>query len=159
MNLDYADEGHIANSSYGYGKIETTEAGIKITKKDGITEVTRSGNQSPVIPYETNKLLKARLPKLEEVYNTDNNDSTHCHGNEGSCPAWLTKGLDQYSSYYQDNEHILGIKGYWLLSSVPGSFLHVHLVNEYGSIGELYASDASFNGLRAVITVSKSDFS
>lgn len=160
MNLDYEDEGHIENSSCGYGKIETTATGIKITKKDGTTEVTRSGNLTPVIPYETNKPLKARLPKLEEVYNTDTNDTTHCHGRGGTCPAWLTNGLAQYSSYYPDNEHISGIYGYWLLSSNPGSSNDVHYVQNsgYGDCLE-GTSYVRYSGLRAVITVSLSDFS
>ena len=159
MNLDYSDEGHISNNSYGYGKIETTASGIKITKKDGTTEVTREGNQTPVIPYETNKPLKARLPKLEEVYNTDANDTIHCHSNEGTCPAWLTNGLIQYSLYYPDNDHISGIEGYWLLSSNPGTFTHARIVGYYGYVSYYGTSNASYNGLglRAVITVSKSD--
>ena len=157
MNLDYSDEGHIANSSKGYGKIETTATGIKITKKDGTTEVTRSGNLTPVIPYETNKPLKARLPKLEEVYNTDTNDTTHCHSNEGTCPAWLTNGLNQYSSYYPDNYHISGIYGYWTLSSYPGNSIYARFVSYYGNVFDFNTSYASGSGLRAVITVLKSD--
>ena len=159
MNLDYEDEGHIANSNYGYGKIETTETGIKITKKDRTTEVTRSGNQTPVIPYETNKPLKARLPKLEEVYNSDTTDKTHCHNGAGSCPAWLTNGLDSYSSYYQDNDHISRIWGYWTLSSRLGDSGSARSVNYFGYVYNFNTSDASYYGLRPVITVSLSDIS
>ena len=159
MNLDYEDEGHIENSNYGYGKIETTETGIKTTKKDGITEVTRSGNQTPVIPYETNKPLKARLPKFEEVYNSDTTDKTHCHDDDGSCPAWLTNGLAQFSSYYPDNDHISGISGYWTLSSRPGYNDFARIANYCGFVYTRYTSNASQYGIRAVITVSKSDIS
>ena len=158
MNLDYSDEGHIANSSIGYGKIETTEAGIKITKKDEITEVTRSDNQTPVIPYETNKPLKARLPKIEEVYNTGT-DATHCHNSSGSCPSWLTNGLTQYSSYYQNNEHISEIYGYWTLSSNPGNSDSARRVYCSGYVGNDFTSIDGSNGVRPVITVSMSDLS
>ena len=154
MNLDYTDEGHIANSSYGYGKIETTAAGIKITKKDGTTEVTRSGNLTPVIQYETNKPLKARLPKYSEV------NGAGCTITDESCPKWLTNGLEQCSSYYPSNDHISGIYGYWTLSSNRGRSDGARIVY-YDGIGNYYTvtSEASHNGLRAVITVLKSDLS
>ena len=159
MNLEYSDEGHIANSSYGYGKIETTATGIKITKKDGTTEVTRSGNLTPVIPYETNKPLKARLPKLEEVYNTDTNDTTHCHNSSGSCPVWLTNGLEEYSSYYTNNDHISGISGYWTLSSNLDNSVRARCVDYIGYGNDSSdTSNASYSGLRAVITVPMSTF-
>ena len=159
MNLDYSDEGHIANNRYGYGKIETTEEGIKITKKDGITEVTRNENQTPVIPYETNKPLKARLPKIEEVYNTDETDATHCHNGSGSCPAWLMNGLAQYSSYYPNNEHISEIYGYWTLSSSPGNSIYARYVDYFGALYINGTSYGSSDGVRPVITVSMSDLS
>ena len=158
LNLDYSDEGHIVNTSYGYGKIEATEAGIKITKKDGTTEVTGTNNQTPVIPYEAGKQLKARLPKLEEVYNTGT-DANYCHDSVGSCPAWLTNGLAQYSTYYPDNEHIAGIYGYWLLSSNPGNSYYARHVYYIGDGSNSSTSVASGYGLRAVITVSMSDLS
>ena len=154
----YSDEGHEENNDYGYGEIITTELGIKITKKDKKTEVKREGNLTPVIPYETNKPLKARLPKFEEVYNTDNNDTNHCHNSAGSCPSWLTNGLEQHLTYYPNNDHISGINGYWLLSSHHGTSSSAREVLLYGNgnYGLITSSNAS-NGLRPVITVPKSD--
>ena len=162
MNLDYADEGNIVDSSKGYGKIETTETGIKITKKDGTTEVTRNDNQTPVIPYETDKPLKARLPKLEEVYNTGT-DTDHCHDVYGSCPAWLTNGLAQNAPYYPNNEHISALQGYWTLSSQPGGTANsnsnfAYIVSFRGYIGSYYTSNVSRIGMRPVITVPMSTF-
>ena len=173
MNLDYEDEGHIANSSYGYGKIETTATGIKITKKDGITEVTRSGNQTPVISYETNKPLKARLPREDEVISQD----AGCHvyssnADEGTCPVWLVENLkyQNVSSYagsgntdkyneINSNNGITNIYGYWLLSSGLGNSSFARIVYCDGSVGYSYTSDAGFDGVRPVITVSLSDIS
>ena len=159
-NNKYSDEGNIENSSYGYGEIITTELGIKITKKDKTTEVTREGNLTPVIPYEEGKKLKARLPKLEEVYNTDATDTTHCHGSEESCPAWLTNGLEQYFSYYLNNDHILGIKGYWTLSTTPSSNTNgAYSIEKGGHRASYFTSSAGSLGLRPVITVPKTDLS
>ena len=153
-NKAYEDEGHLSGN--GYGKIETTEAGIKITKKDGTTEVTRSENQTPVIPYEEGKPLKSRLPKLEEVYNTGT-DTNHCHTSYRSCPAWLTNGLKIGSAYYPDNEHIEGITGYWTLSSNPLGY-GARAVNCWGTGADSgNNNDDSSYGIRPVITVSLSD--
>ena len=150
MNLDYSDEGHIANASYGYGKIKTTSAGIKITMKDE-TEVTGSENQTPVIRYEANKPLKARLPKYSEV------TEAGCTGNNGSCPVWLTNGLAQFSTYYPDNDHILEINGYWTLSSTPNNAGLARIVHSNGIMFSDSTSYASYYGLRTVITVLKSN--
>ena len=157
MDLDYSDEGHIADNSYGYWKVETTTSGIKITKKDDV-EVTGPNNQTPVIVYEEGKSLKARLPKLEEVYNTGT-DANHCHNNNGTCPAWLTNGLESYTGYYQENDHILGLKGYWLLSSSPGS-ADVRIVYYLGN-GNTKSSTSNVItlGLRPVIAVPISNLS
>ena len=169
MNLDYSDEGHIENSSYGYGKIETTSTGIKITKKDGTTEVTRSGNQTPVIPYETNKPLKARLPKLKEITETE----CHIYSSNldyGTSPVWLVENLiyQNVSSYagsgntdkyneINSNNGITKIYGYWLLSSYPGDSGNAHFVDCNGYVSYNGASYAGYFGLRAVITVPKTD--
>ena len=148
----YSDEG-----VYGYGKIETTSSGIKITKNGGTTELTRSSNLTPVIPYEEGKPLKARLPKIEEVYNRGT-DANHCHDSYGSCPAWLTNGLQSYSPYYPDNDHILGINEYWTLSSYFGNSTNARNVNYNGNVNNNNTTNDSY-GARPVITVSTSDLS
>ena len=153
----YLDEGHEENSSYGYGTIETTKLGIKITKKDKQTEVTREGNLAPVIPYEEGKLLKARLPKYSEVYNNDTTNTTYCHDNYESCPSWLMNGLNYYNSYNQNN--ISGIKGYWLLSSYPLNPGAARNMFFEGSVNTFETSYSSINGIRPVITVPISDLS
>ena len=157
MNLDYADEGNLENSSYGYGKIETTELGIKITKKDGI-EVARSGNLKPVIPYEEGKKLKSRIPIFEEMYNDNIVDIYHCHDFNGSCPAWLTNWLGSFGTYYLENNHIEGIHGYWLLSSYSGYSEARSLYYGGGCCAGFVTARTDDNGIRPVITVPMSNF-
>ena len=152
MNLSYSDEGHEESSLFGYGEIITTDLGIKITKKDKTTEVTRDGNLTPVIPYEGNKLLKARLPKESEV--TGAGCTT---GAYGSCPAWATNALAENSNYYTNNEHISAISGYWLLSSRKDLSLSALSINSNGVIDEVNTSNVSSKiGIRPVITIPKS---
>ena len=62
----YTDRGNLGWIGYGYGTLETTPSGIKITDTIGI-EITREGSLTPVIPYELNKPLKARLATYDEV--------------------------------------------------------------------------------------------
>ena len=137
----------------GYGRIETTIKGIKITMKDG-TEVTRETSQTPVIPYEEGKPLKARLPKYGEVFGSD---GKHCYINATSCPAWLVNNLKSYE-YYSNNEHIEEIQGYWLLSSYAGFNKYAYVVEYDGYSRNRYVSDKRFYGIRPVITVPMSNF-
>ena len=119
----YNDEGHILNSNYGYGSLETIANGIKITAKDG-QEIKRDANKTPVIPYDGGKVLKSRMPREDEV----TNEKTKCGETIGSCEAFLvdnlpyvnTKGwygitIDKYS--INKNNGISNIDGYWLISS------------------------------------------
>ena len=154
MNLDYLDEGHIENSNYGYEKIIATQAGIKIIKRDG-TELTRSGNQTPVILYEDGQSLKARLPKYSEIENYYS-DGRHC-SIIGKCPAWLVDNLEIYSTYYSTNTHIQGIKGYWLLSSDSNNNYGALYVYSTGNLGSTHTFVSSDYGVRPVITVPLSD--
>ena len=159
----YLDEGHIVDSNYGYGKIETTETGIKITKKDGTTEVTRGDNQTPVIPYETNKPLKVRLPKQSEVTSTEAGCTT---SDLGSCPTWLVENLDLDGAFsgcsmcktkYTDISKISNISGYWLLSSFLGDIYKSYLISYQGRPGSADTSRSGGVGIRPVITVPISD--
>ena len=156
MNLEYDDiqdnisAGYTGITTYGYKGINIINGIATIVNKSENGETTIGTVAEP---------LKARLPKLEEVYNTDTNDITHCHDSDDTCPAWLTNGLEQYSSYYPDNDHISGIYGYWTLSSHPDSSYGARLVFYFGSVSVTHTSHASCNGLRAVITVLKSDLS
>lgn len=155
MNLDYEDEGNFSSGSYGYGEISTTMDGIKITKKDKITEVTSDDNKTPVIQYEKGKILKARLPKLKEVYNED---GKHCTIESSSCPAWLTNGLDAESNYYPGNEHISEVCGYWTMSSDFYIDSYAIVVWNEGYVNRYTSYVNEDIGIRPVITVPMSTF-
>lgn len=159
INLIYEDEGNLNNNDYGYGTIETTKLGVKITKKDG-TELTREENQTPVILYEKDKQLKARLPKHSEVIQEDAECSTEYV--EGSCAAWLVEnlknsGIDKYSS----NSKISGIKGYWLMSSNNKDYPNIFAYDlRYSGVSSATGTSAdNVYGIRPVITVSINDLS
>ena len=122
-NNAYQDE------SGRYGKIETTDNGIRITKSDG--------SQSALILYENNKKLKARLPKYSEV------TSAGCTSNNNSCFSFLKLNLD-------DN-----IKGYWLLSASSGYNYFACTIASSGNISRRINYEKSV-GIRPVITVPRS---
>ena len=145
---DNTSTGYTGDTTYGY-------KGISIT--NGIGTITNKTENSTTTIGTSNEPLKARLPKISEVYSEDNNDTTHCHSNENTCPAWLTNGLAQYSTYYPNNDYILGINGYWTLSSNPGNSNNANYVYNRGNVTDGNISYNNINGLRPVITVLKSN--
>ena len=155
MNLEYLDEGHLGNGSNGYEKIATTQAGIKIISRDG-TELTRNGNQTPVILFIEGKPLKARLPKFSEI-EMYYYDGRHC-SKTGRCPAWLVDNLEIYSTYYSEDTHIQGIKGYWLLSSDSNNSYGALFVYYTGNLVSAHTFVSGDYGIRPVITVPISNF-
>ena len=154
MNLIYNDMTDNTNAGYTGGTYGYT--GITIT--NGLGYITKKDGTQTAITLTNNKPIKARLPKLEEVYNAGTDDS-HCHNSiSGSCPAWLTNGLAQYSTDYSDNEHIPGILGYWLLSSYPNYSDFSRCVYYYGyKLDYNETSNTRHYGVRPVITLSKYD--
>ena len=155
----YEDEGRIYaeknnyQNVYGYGKIETTELGIKITDKNGI-EITENDNQSPIILYEEGKPLKARLPKQSEIIEAGCKTSSF---DLGSCPVWLVDNLKESDYYpeldYPQKGNITGIYTYWILSSHPSNSDHAYRVRFNGILDSALTSFSSNGGIRPVITV------
>ena len=166
MNLDYDDTqdninaGYTENTNNGY-------KGIKIT--NGVGTITNKTEDSTTPIGNTTEPLKARLPKYEEVYNKDTNDTTHCHSSEGSCPTWLVENIKYYNITYggisdkysmnNRSEVNQNIWGYWLLSSDPGNSSYARLVYYNGGVSNYTTAYAFHGGVRPVITVSKSDLS
>ena len=166
MDLAYNDitdntsSGYTESTTYGYTGMTITNGTGYITKKDG-TQTT--------ISITDNMPIKARLPKLKEI--TEAGCHTYSPNSDyGSCPMWLVKNLyydTDFSSYcsacvskYSNNQNngITNIYGYWLLSSHPGDSYSARRVYYYGRVGNVSANDAVSSGVRAVITVPKSDF-
>ena len=152
----YIDEGHIINNNYGYGKIETVVNGIKITMMDG-TEVTNSRNETPVIFYDENKPLKARLPRYNELIGTD----TKCAQSNGSCEWWLVENME-YRNVSNDkylvnkNNGITNTCGYWLLSSDSNYYTAAKSVDCSGRLGNTQTHGGGA-GARPVVTVPITD--
>ena len=150
MELTYTDENNTSSTTQGYTGITTRNGVATITGKNGASNTTIGTTSQP---------LKARLPKENEVSGTDGN---HCTDSSGSCPAWLVEYLNDSAgvsndSYYSRNELISGIYGYWLLSSYPGDSSIARIVGYGGGVGYNGTSTVIVNGVRAIITVSKSD--
>ena len=154
MELNYEDEGHIENSSYGYGKIETGVNGISITKSDN--------TESATITYDYGKKLKARLPKLSEVMGDGANcriwESTAPNQNKDTCASWLISYL-KTSDYSSTEDRLDNILGYWTLSS---SSKGLSLARRVDYVADIYDGDVEFtirnsvnmaSGVRPVITV------
>ena len=141
----YYDEGNKQNKSTGYGKIETIKMGIKITKKDN--------TESATIPYDSGKLLKARLPMKSEM------DGAKCTEKSASCPLWLVNNLAFTSFYpkstYSEKNDINGIYGYWLMSSRPGDSHSARNLYHEGDVdaGYVDTNNKVSSGIRPVITV------
>ena len=169
MIMNYEDENNKTDSTKGYTGI-TTETNTKVTTITG-----KQDNTSTSQTFGTSsEPLKARLPREDEVTSTE----AGCHiyndpsADYGTCSAWLVENLvyQNVSSYagsgntdkyneINSNNGITNIFGYWLLSSRPGGSDYARYVNYRGYVHNLSTSYASDNGLRAVITVSKSDLS
>ena len=163
MIMEYVDENNNGTNN-GYTGI-TTENGITtITGKNGATNTTIGTEELP---------LKARLPRKDEV--TSQDAGCHMYNNpsadSGTCSTWLVENLkyQNVSSYagsgntdkyneINSNNGITNIYGYWLLSSVPVNSTYARVVNYGGGVGSLSTSNASFYGLRPVITVPMSTF-
>ena len=168
MIMNYEDENNKTDSTKGYTGI-TTDTTTKVT--------TITGKQNKTSQYQTfgntTEPLKARLPREDEVTSQD----AGCHvwrssnADNGTCSAWLVENLyynSNFSSYcstcstkylINNNNGITNIYGYWLLSSYPGNTYYARHVHYNGLVIYNSTSYASSNGLRAVITVSKSDLS
>ena len=167
MIMNYEDENNKTDSTKGYTGI-TTDTTTKVT--------TITGKQNKTSQYQTfgntTEPLKARLPREDEVTLTE----AGCHvyssdADYGTCSVWLVENLyydSNFSTYcstcstkysINNNNGITNIFGYWLLSSRPGGSDYARYVNYRGYVHNLSTSYASDNGLRAVITVSKSDLS
>ena len=166
MIMEYVDENN-SGTNNGYTGI-TTDTNTK--------ETTITGKQNKTSTSQTfgtsSEPLKARLPREDEVTSQD----AGCHvwssnADDGTCSAWLVENLyydSNFSSYcstcstkysINNNNGITNIYAYWLLSSSPGSSSGARIVSFSGVVGRTDTSDASGRGLRAVITVSKSDLS
>ena len=149
----YIDKGNLGWIGYGYGTLETTPSGIKITDTLG-TEVTREGNLTPIIPYELNKSLKARLATYDEV----TGPYTKCNSNPGSCEPWLIENMKYSptsSGKYSINKNngISNILTYWLISAAP-NYSHYARYVTYDGMGDTEGNGTScLRGLRPVITV------
>ena len=161
MIMAYEDENN-KGTDYGYTSI-TTNGTTKVTTITGKQNKT-STNQTF---GNTTEPLKARLPREDEVFKEEQ-DSNYCNYNSASCPTWLVENLDLNSVFswcstcqtkYADTQKTANIYGYWLLSSIPGVTDFARVVDCNGVVYSYNTSHASHNGLRAVITVSKSDLS
>ena len=158
----YEDEGHKLNQSNGYGEIGTTEKGIYITDKDVRVDDIKD-SQTPTIIYDSNKALKARLPKYSEV----SSSNVRCYlgytsGNYyGSCSSYMVENLLYYSvanNKYSANQNngISNIIGYWLLSSGYFNGIKALFVRGVGRSEYINVSNPQDNikiGIRPVITV------
>ena len=102
--------------------------------------------------------LKARLPKIWDLFSVEE-DNEYCQNPLNSCPEWITNGLEQYSTYYSNNDHVLGIKGYWLLGSYDFSLGNAMAIYFPGTMNPILTSNDNEFGIRPVITVSKLDLS
>ena len=167
MIMNYEDENNKTDSTKGYTGI-TTDTNTKVTTitgKNGATNTTIGTEELP---------LKARLPREDEVTSTE--AGCHIYNNPsadyGTCSAWLVDNLvyQNVSSYagsgntdkyneINSNNGITNIYGYWLLSSHPGSTNNARNVSCRGYVSSQGTSYVGDFGLRAVITVSKSDLS
>ena len=156
MIMDYDDENNKTDDTKGYTSIMTDET-TKVTTITGKQNKT-SANQTF---GNTTEPLKARLPREDEVKPSDN---SLCTTSSGSCPMWLVKNLYYWNganNKYSDNQNngITNIYGYWLLSSNPGNSNYARNVYFGGLVCNDNTSNASYYGLRPVITVSLSDLS
>ena len=149
----YKDNEYTLSDGWGYGTIETIDDGVKITRKNG-TEVTQEDGNTPDIPYEENKPLKARLPKYIEVTSA----VTKCTNIPSSCAFWLVNNLSSNEDYYSNIEFISGIGGYWLLSSNGDLYGHVARAIYFTGTLSGYLTDIACYGIRPVITVPMSNF-
>ena len=162
--LDQQNSGAQAFTDLGYKGINVISGVGNIISK-GETTLNPIGTQSAP--------LKARLPMYSEVY--EKVDS-----NCNRLSKWLVINLEASSmDCYNDNEHIKGIRGYWLLDSkaVSSGFGGctsrgvARYVNFDGTISATIANAQGFtnvcqgmaveiyNGIRPVITVPISDLS
>ena len=161
MIMSYEDENNKNDTTKGYQTITTDET-TKVT--------TITGNQNTPTQYQTfgntTQPLKARLPREDEVFKE--NDDNYCNYNGGSCPTWLVENLyldnavpwcSTCQTKYANTPKISNISGYWLLSSHPGASYAARIVYFDGSVSYDGTSNAGSGGVRAVITVSKSDLS
>ena len=159
----YTDENNKTNNTKGYTGITTENGVATITGKNNATNTTIGTSEKP---------LKARLPREDEV--TSENAGCHVWSSDsdyGTCNYWLVKNLyydTGFSGYcsacvskYSNNQNngITNIKGYWLLSSNPGYSVSARGVYYNGLVNYISANNAGYSGVRAVITVSKSDLS
>ena len=159
----YEDEGHKLNPNTGYGEIGTTEKGIYITEKDIKVENVKD-SQAPTIVYDSNKPLKARLPKYSEV----SSSNVRCYHNFvscdscGSCSSYMVEKLKYYyasnDKYSMNNnsEVYQKIQGYWLLSSGYHNGNKALIVKYVGRSEYMNTSnpqDTIKIGIRPVITV------
>ena len=159
----YIDENNKTDNTKGYTGITTENGVATITGKNNATNTTIGTSEKP---------LKARLPREDEV----TSESAGCHvvsssSDYATCNYWLVKNLyyDAYfCSYYSacvskysnnQNNGITNIYGYWLLSSLPDNAHAARGVGYYGSVHGSDVTYTGYSGLRAVITVSKSDLS
>ena len=132
MIMNYIDENNQDSETLGYTIIITSNGVTTITGKNGATSTTIG---------TTSLTLKARLSMMSEVTDIgckiENNDS---------CPAWLVQ--------YMHGTQMSGIWGYWILPSSDGSALRIRPEGYLSSDSVSYDGG---NGVRPVITVSKSD--
>ena len=118
----------------------------------------------------TNKPLKARLPKLSEVKDAGCKNAqspcSHCGNyNIFSCSSWLLENLKNTTKQYDESSYMNETYGYWLLDSAYtkygynvndlGYISHGNITNEYY---QAYSSILESNinlyyGIRPVITV------
>ena len=167
MNLEYNDTENSNTGTYGYTGIIITDGVGYITKKDGTT-------QTP-ITLTDNMPIKARLPKLKEITEAGCHifNSSTSSQDYGTCPVWLMGNMayydvssyagsgntDKYSMNNNNEAYQNQIYGYWLLSSYPGHSDRARGVYYRGYVRNYYANNTGIYGVRAVITISKSDLS
>ena len=161
MIMAYEDENN-NGTEFGYTSI-TTNGTTKVTTITGKQNKTSTSQ----IFGNLAEPLKARLPRQNEVFKEEQ-DSNYCNYDNASCPTWLVENLDLNSVFslcstcqtkYANTQKTANIIGYWLLSSNPGYTLDARYVGCYGGVYFNNTSGAWLYGLRAVITVSKSDLS
>ena len=152
MIMNYEDENNKTDTTLGYTGI-TTDTTTKTTTITGKQNKTSTSQ----IFGNTTEPLKARLPREDEVTSQEAGCEEYT---DETCSAWLVEDLDDGGySKYSTVPKTENIYGYWLLSSYPGYSDYARTVDYYGRVGVDGTSYASYYGLRAVITVSKSDLS
>lgn len=127
--MNYTDEGE------NYGKIVTINNNTVIMDKNG--NISSS--------YES---MKSRMPKRSEL------EAIGCSNQGGSCPKWISNYMMPSSAV---SNPINSIYGYWTLSTQKNVNQNAYYVYFNGGFGPRKVENASGDGIRPVITLSKSD--